>query len=45
MINKTFFAEPVMSTNGKLLGVELLTKFIMQICQYWIASTTYWQCR
>ena len=27
MINKTFFAEPVMSTDGKLLGVELLTKF------------------
>ncbi|EIX1498676.1 EAL domain-containing protein [Cronobacter sakazakii] len=27
MITKTFFAEPVMSTDGKLLGVELLTKF------------------
>jgi len=24
---KTFFAEPVMSTEGKLLGVELLTRF------------------
>lgn len=27
MITNTFFAEPVMSTDGKLLGVELLTKF------------------
>lgn len=27
MITKTFFAGPVMSTDGKLLGIELLTKF------------------
>lgn len=27
MIDKTFTAEPIMSTDGKLLGVELLTRF------------------
>ncbi|MDF2784205.1 MAG: hypothetical protein K0S95_740 [Pantoea eucrina] len=27
MINKTFFAKPTMSTDGKLLGVELCTQF------------------